>query len=83
MQRLKLIEDENGKLKKLVANFSLGKVMPHDFLRGKLIGFVNMNELVDKVFCEWDLSIRRACTILIFRKPSYHYRSCHDKRSAT
>ncbi len=36
MRRLKLLEDENGKLKKLVADLSLDKAMLQDVLRRKL-----------------------------------------------
>lgn len=36
MRRLKLVEDENGKLKKLVADLSLDKAMLPDVLRRKL-----------------------------------------------
>jgi len=36
MRRLKLLEDENAKLKKLVADLSLDKAMLQDMLRRKL-----------------------------------------------
>jgi len=36
MRRLKQLEDENAKLKKLVADLSLDKVMLQDVLRRKL-----------------------------------------------
>jgi putative transposase len=36
MRRLKQLEDENGKLKKLVADLSLDKAMLQDVLRRKL-----------------------------------------------
>lgn len=36
MRRLKQLEDENGKLKKLVADLSLDKTMLQDALRRKL-----------------------------------------------
>lgn len=36
MRRLKLLEDENSKLKKLVADLSLDKAMLQDVLRRKL-----------------------------------------------
>ena len=36
MRRLKLLEDENAKLKKLVADLSLDKAMLQDVLRRKL-----------------------------------------------
>ena len=36
MRRLKQLEDENGKLRKVVADLSLDKEMPQDALRRKL-----------------------------------------------
>jgi putative transposase len=36
MRRLKQLEDENGKLKKLVADLSLDKEMLQDMIRRKL-----------------------------------------------
>jgi len=36
MRRLKQLEEENGKLKKLVANLSLDKEMLQDVIRRKL-----------------------------------------------
>lgn len=36
MRRMKLLEDENAKLRKLVADLSLGKEMLQDVLRRKL-----------------------------------------------
>jgi putative transposase len=38
MRQLKLLEDENSKLKKLVAYLSFDKAMLHDVLRRKLQG---------------------------------------------
>ncbi len=36
MRRLKQLEDENTKLRKLVADLSLDREMPHDVIRRKL-----------------------------------------------
>jgi putative transposase len=36
MKRLRQLEDENGKLKKLVADLSLDREMPQDLIRRKL-----------------------------------------------
>jgi putative transposase len=40
MKRLKQLEDENGKLRKLVADLSLDKEMLQDVIRRKLLGLV-------------------------------------------
>jgi putative transposase len=36
MKRLKQLEDENGRLKRIVADLSLDKEMPQDVLKRKL-----------------------------------------------
>ncbi len=32
-------------------------------------------ELVNKVCCEWEVSIRRACGVLLVDTSTYHYKS--------
>ena len=36
---------------------------------------VRKRKLVDKVCCEWDVSIRRACRVLVVDTSTYHYKS--------
>jgi putative transposase len=73
MRRLKLLEDENSKLKKLVADLSrqgdaAGCSAPKTVRPG------HKRELVTKVCCEWDVSIRRAYAVLVVSKSTYHYK---------
>ena len=77
MRRLKQLEDENSKLKKLVADLSLDKAMLQDVLRRKpkTVRPAHKRELVNKVCCEWPVSIRRACEVLAVGKSTYHYKS--------
>ncbi len=75
MRRLKQLEDENAKVKKLVADCSprqgdaAGRATP------KTLRPVCKRQLMDKVCSEWNVSMRRACRILAVDTSSYHYRS--------
>ncbi|MGK2873966.1 MAG: IS3 family transposase [Alphaproteobacteria bacterium] len=75
MPRLKQLEDENGKLKKIVADLSLDKAMLQDVLRRKPVRPVRKRKLVDEVCEDWDVSIRRACQVLLLDISTCHYKS--------
>jgi hypothetical protein len=47
MKRLRQLEEENGKLKKIVADLSLGKEMLQDVIRRKALKPVRKRQLVD------------------------------------
>ncbi len=64
MKRLKQLEEENGKLKKLVADLSLDKAMLQDVLAKKAVRPARRRALVDEVRAGWKVSIRRACRVL-------------------
>jgi putative transposase len=65
MKRLRQLEDENQRLKKLVADLSLDKEMLQDVIRRK----------VDEVRAVWQVSTRRARKALPVDRSTYHYRS--------
>jgi putative transposase len=75
MRRLKQLEEENGKLKKLVAELSLDREMLQDVIRRKLWGLFRKRKLVDAGCGEWDVFIRRACRVLQVDTSTYHYKS--------
>ena len=75
MRRLKQLEDENGKLRKLVADLSLDKEMLQDVIRRELVRPGHKRELVVETCAEWDVSIRRACRVLEFDTSTFHYKS--------
>lgn len=64
MRRLKQLEDENGKLRKLVAGPSLGEAMLQDVLAKKALTPARRSQLVDEVRTNWKVSIRRTCSML-------------------
>jgi putative transposase len=59
MKRLRQLEDENAKLKRIVADLSLDKAMLQDVLSKKALKPGRKRELVDKVRSDWKVSIRR------------------------
>ena len=65
MRRLKQLEDENGKLKKLVADLSLGQRDASGRDPPKALRPVRKRKLVDETRGEWGVSIRRACRVLL------------------
>jgi hypothetical protein len=60
MRRLKQLEDENAKLKRIVADPLLDKEMLRDVIRGKSEACY-ASASIDKISGEWGVSIRRAC----------------------
>ncbi|MCW5701198.1 MAG: IS3 family transposase [Bradyrhizobium sp.] len=82
MRRLKRLEDENAKLKKLVADLSLDKEMLQDVIRRKPVKPGRKRKLVDEVRGEWQVSIRKACAALEFDRSTYHYKSRRSGQAA-
>ena len=67
MRRLKQLEEENRRLKRLVADLSLDKEMLQGVVRKKALRPARRCELVD--------DLRRTCAVLRAGRSSYHYRS--------
>ncbi|MBM9401153.1 IS3 family transposase [Gluconacetobacter azotocaptans] len=82
MRRLKLLEDENAKLRKLVADLSLDREMLQDVIRRKNLRPARKRKLVDAVRGEWDISIRRACRVLEVDPSTYHYKPRRHDQAA-
>ena len=62
MKRLRQLEEENGKLKKIVADLSLDKAMLQDVIRRKLcMKPVRKRQLVDHARATWQVSIAVRC----------------------
>jgi putative transposase len=76
MRRLKQLEDENGKLKRIVADLSLDKEMLQDAIRRKLRGLSGSASLstrcVGREFCDFGAvpRIRGPANPMISRLPS-------------
>jgi len=62
MKRLRQLEEENGRLKRIVADLSLDKEMLQDVIKHqtKALRRASRRKLVDAVRDTWKVSIRRA-----------------------
>jgi len=65
MRRLKQLEDENAKLRKVVADLSLDKGDASGRSAPKNLRPVRRRKLVDEMRSEWRVSIRRACRVFL------------------
>ncbi|MGC1222050.1 MAG: IS3 family transposase [Candidatus Sulfotelmatobacter sp.] len=63
-KRLKELEKENGKLKRLVAELSLDKQILKDIAGGKLLSPERRRCAVEHVRAEYEVSERRACRVV-------------------
>ncbi len=81
MKRLKQLEDENTRLRKLVADLSLDREMLQDMNPAIALRPGRKRELVDGCRGDWGVSIRRACRVLEMDTSSYHYRSCRPDQA--
>ena len=75
MKRLKQMEEENNKLKKLVADLSLDKAMLQDVIKKKAMTPARRRHVVDELRDGWRVSIRRACSVIEAVRASYHYKA--------
>jgi putative transposase len=74
MRRMRQLEEENAKLKRIVADLSLDKAMLQDVLEKKALRPTARRELVDRVIATWQVSVRRACRALRIDRPMYLYK---------
>ncbi|WP_183759230.1 IS3 family transposase [Rhizobium sp. BK181] len=75
MKKLKQLEDENARLKKIVADLTLDREMLQDVIRRKPLRPARKREMVKGMCQDWAISIRRACGALDFDRSTHHYTS--------
>ncbi|NKM43380.1 IS3 family transposase [Rhizobium laguerreae] len=75
MKRLRQLEEENAKLKRIVADLPLDKAMLQDVLSKKPLRPARKRKLVDTGKVDWKVSIRRACSVLKIDRSLYVYKS--------
>ncbi|MEQ9815472.1 MAG: IS3 family transposase [Azospirillaceae bacterium] len=82
MRRLRELEHENARLKKIVADLSLDKEMLQDVVKRKPLRPGRKITLVDAMRSEWSISIRRACAVIAFDPKTYRYKSRRPGQAA-
>ena len=78
-QRVKIdrtqLEEENRRLKQLVADLSLDNLMLQDMLQKKIVRPEPRRELVRHLEWTYRVSERRGCAVLRFNRSSHRYRA--------
>ena len=74
MKRLRQLEDGHAKLKRIVAELSLDKVMLQDVLKKKALRPARKRQLVDQLKYDWKVSARRACATRRVARSIYNYK---------
>jgi putative transposase len=75
VRKLKHLEEENARLRRLVSDLSLDKEMLQEVLRKKSLRPAQERELVDHVRTCFRVGTRRACRVLALHRSMYLYRS--------
>lgn len=73
VKRLRKLEEENAKLKRIVADLSLDKAMLQDVLSKKALRPERRRRLVDEVQAAWKVSVHKACAVLRVGRSLYNY----------
>ncbi|HED1257264.1 IS3 family transposase [Enterobacter ludwigii] len=83
LRRLRQLEDENQRLRRLVADLSLDKEMLQDVIRKKFLRPVQKREAVAYLLDAYRIGLRRGCRLMMQSRTVYNYRSCRDDRALT
>ncbi|MBM1175573.1 IS3 family transposase [Microvirga arabica] len=81
-KRLKALEDENAKLKKLLAETMLDASALRELLSKKLVEPAAQREAVAHLQASFGLSERRACSLIRADRTTIRYRSCRPNDAA-
>ncbi|MGB8738972.1 MAG: IS3 family transposase [Xanthobacteraceae bacterium] len=81
LRRLKQLEEENRRLKQLVADLSLDKLMLQDVLQKKFVRPERRRELVRHLEWTYRVSERRGCAVLRFNRSSHRYRAIRNDQA--
>ena len=77
-RELKQLRDENTKLKRLVADLSLDKVMLQDVVEKKVVKPVRKREVVRCLMGRYGVSARQACRCVRIKRSVFYYQSIQD-----
>ncbi|WP_438269977.1 IS3 family transposase [Paludisphaera mucosa] len=75
LRRLRLLEEENQKLKQLVADLSLDKRMLQDVLAKKFLSPPQRRKAVADLTVRYGVSVRRACEATGFPRATHNYKA--------
>ena len=81
VRQMAQLQEENLRLKKLVAELSLDKTMLQDVLSKKVVKPSRRGPMVDRLMNSYGASERHACRVLCVTRGTYRYRSSLDPRT--
>ncbi|WP_157112232.1 IS3 family transposase [Pandoraea faecigallinarum] len=81
VRELKQLQDENARLKKLVAELSLDKAILQDVAFKKVARPALRKDVVDYVISHYGLTMRRACRLVKQPRSTQYYQSVKDPRA--
>lgn len=83
LRRLRQLEEENQRLKRLVADLSLDKEMLQEVIKKKVLRPVQKREAVTWSLEAYRIGLRRGCRLMMQNRTVYHYQSRRDDRTVT
>ena len=81
VRQMAQLQEENLRLKRLVADLTLDKTMLQDVLTQKMVKPSRRGPMVDRLMSSYGASERHACRVLCVTRGTYRYRSCLDPRT--
>ncbi|QBS11153.1 IS3 family transposase [Legionella israelensis] len=82
IKRMKQLEEENAKLKRMFADLSLENRALKDVIEKKPLKPAEKREMADYLVQEHGLSLRRSCSVLRLSRTAYYYQPAMDKDEA-
>jgi putative transposase len=82
LRRLRQLEDENQRLKKLLADLGLGKEMLQEVIK-KIMRPPQKRETVSWLLEAYRIGLRRGCRLMMQSRTVYHYQNRRDDRVIT
>ena len=73
LRRLRQLEEENFRLKQIVADLTLDKQMLQDVLKKKALRAGQKRQLVNGLLDGYRVSERRACSVVMVSRTVFHY----------
>src|SRR6476469_3756571 len=78
LRRLRQLEEEDRRLKQLVADLSLDKTMLQEVIRKRGIKSIRRRPLIEFLRVGFAVSERRACQVIDINRTTQRYRSVED-----
>lgn len=78
VKRMKELEEENARLKKMYANLAMDNEILRDLFTKKRLGPATKRQLSEEIVLERKIPVSRACKLLSLPRSQFYYRSSKD-----